>query len=212
MQQAKIRIQKKILFLMMLSSFVVFSFMLYTVLSGGSIVVLDSWISEHVPNMQSPALTTWVIFITNINGVVGSVIISTAVIALLLYKKYYKDAQFYLLAFLGSSALFTFIKLLVERSRPVLKIVNEQGLSFPSGHSSMSMTIALSLTLIMLTKVSSPLRRDLLMLFCIVWPLLIVSTRLYLNVHWVSDTIAGLSLGIFWTAFSYFLIYKKEAV
>lgn len=212
MQQAKIRIQKKILFLMMLSSFVVFSFMLYTVLSGGSIVVLDSWISEHVPNMQSPALTTWVIFITNINGVVGSVIISVAVIALLLYKKYYKDAQFYLLAFLGSLALFTFIKLLVERSRPVLKIVNEQGLSFPSGHSSMSMTIALSLTLIMLTKVSSPLRRDLLMLFCVVWPLLIVSTRLYLNVHWFSDTIAGLSLSIFWTAFSYFLIYKKEAV
>ena len=183
---------------LMLLSMVLFLIMLFNILFDGPVLRLDQWVSTHVPALQSETLTKVVIFITNINGVVGSAILSFFIVAFLFYKKYYVELKFYLLSFLGASALFTVIKLLVERVRPALKIINEQGLSFPSGHSTMSTAIALSLYFIFVSKVHSAFGRGLLLAFAIFWPLLIVSTRLYLNVHWLSDTIAGLSLGIFW--------------
>jgi undecaprenyl-diphosphatase len=90
------------------------------------------------------------------------------------------------------------IKLLVERARPVLKIINEQGFSFPSGHSTMSMAMALSLYFIFADSISSRAGRIVLLVVALLWPILIAFTRVYLNVHWLSDTLAGFSLGIFW--------------
>jgi len=102
------------------------------------------------------------------------------------------------LAFLGAFALFTVIKFLVERARPALKIINEQGYAFPSGHSTMSMAIAMALYFIFVIKIDSVEKRKLLLVLCLIWPLLIAFTRVYLNVHWFSDTVAGLALGLSW--------------
>jgi len=183
---------------------VIFLFMFYNVVSLGPMMSLDAWISEHVVSIQSPTYTKIVLFITNINGVLGSAIISALFILFLLAKKSYKAVQFYLVSFLGASALFTLIKIWVERARPVLKIVDEQGLSFPSGHATMSMTMALLFYFIIVKNMVPSLSRTLLLLVCIFWPLIIVFTRIYLNVHWFTDTVAGLSLGVFWTI----LVYK----
>ena len=179
-------------------SLFLFLAILYNVLTNGPLLMIDRWVSTEIPNIQSPALTDLIIFITDINGMLGSAVFSILLIFFLIYKKYYVDLKFYLLAFLGASALFVVIKLLVERARPVLKIINEQGFSFPSGHSTMSMAIALALYFIFVTKIGSVSRRRLLLILCLAWPLLIAFTRIYLNVHWLSDTIAGLSLGLFW--------------
>ena len=183
---------------LMLFSLLLFLVMLLNVLFDGPILRLDEWVSQHVPALQSEALTKVIVFITDLNGVVGTAIFSLFMVIFLFSKKYYTELKFYLLSFLGASALFTIIKLLVERLRPALKIVDEQGLSFPSGHSTMAMAIALSLYVIWVSKIHSAFGRGLLLTFTIVWPLLIVGTRLYLNVHWLSDTLAGLALGIFW--------------
>ena len=187
----------------------IFLFMFYNVTYSGPMLSLDTWVSQHVPSIQSPTLTKIIIFITNINGVVGSAIISALFIVYLLRKKAYKAIQFYLVSFLGASALFTVIKMLVERARPALKIVEEAGLSFPSGHSTMSITIALLCYFIIVKNMLPSLSRTLLLLLCIFWPLLIVFTRIYLNVHWLSDTMAGLSLGLFWTILAYQTMMKR---
>jgi len=179
-------------------SLFLFLFILYNVLTNGPLLMIDRWISTEVATIQSPELTKLVIFITNINGILGSVIFSLLLMFFLIYKKYYEDLKFYLLAFLGASVLFTVIKLLVERARPALKIINEQAFSFPSGHSTMSMAIAMALYFIFAEKVASASGRRLLLLACIFWPLFIAATRIYLNVHWLSDTVAGLALGLSW--------------
>ncbi len=189
---------RKTLLLITLVSLALFLFFLYEVLTQGSLLDLDAWISEHVPQMQSQTLTEWIVRITNMNGVVGSAIISLLLSAYLLYKKSHKALLFYWIAYLGGSALFTGIKYAVERTRPLLKIINEQGLSFPSGHSTMSMVMALSLYFIFISKLERKGARYLLLAITVFWPILIVFTRIYLNVHWFSDTLAGLSLGVFW--------------
>jgi len=195
---------------LMLSGVLLFVIMLLNLLFDGPMLRLDEWVSTHVPELQSEQLTEIVVFITNINGVVGSAILSFFILAFLFYKKYYVEFKFYLITFLGASALFTVLKLLIERVRPALKIIDEQGLSFPSGHSTMSTTIALSLYFIFISKVHSRFGRGLLLAFAIVWPLLIISTRLYLNVHWLSDTIAGYSLGIFWVTLCVWFFQREK--
>ena len=202
--------KRKVLIGLLVISLLVFLTILYNVLTNGPLLMVDRWVSTEVPNIQSPVLTDLIIFITNINGMLGSAIFSIFLISFLIYKKYYEDLKFYLLAFLGASALFIVIKLLVERARPVLKIINEQGFSFPSGHSTMSMAMALSLYFIFVTKIDSAGRHRLLLVVCLAWPLLIAFTRIYLNVHWLSDTIAGLSLGLFWVILLTFILKFRK--
>ena len=179
-------------------SLALFLFLLYEVLTEGTLLELDAWISQHVPHLQSQALTEWVIRVTDMNGIVGSAVFSLLLSAYLLYEKNRKALLFYWIAYLGGSALFTGIKYAVERTRPLLKIVDEQGLSFPSGHSTMSMVMALSLYFIFVSRLERQSMRYLLLALTVLWPVLIVLTRIYLNVHWFTDTLAGLSLGVFW--------------
>jgi undecaprenyl-diphosphatase len=190
--------KRKLFIGLIVISLFLFLAILYNVLTNGPLLMIDRWISTEIPNIQSPALTELIIFITDINGMLGSAVFSILLIFFLIYKKYYVELKFYLLAFLGASALFVVIKLLVERARPVLKIINEQGFSFPSGHSTMSMVIALSLYFIFADSISSRAGRIVLLVVALLWPILIAFTRVYLNVHWLSDTLAGFSLGIFW--------------
>jgi undecaprenyl-diphosphatase len=106
--------------------------------------------------------------------------------------------------------LFVGIKLLVERTRPLLKLINEQGFSFPSGHSTMSMAMALSIYFIFINKIPSYKGRVALLLFAMFWPILIAFTRVYLNVHWLSDVVAGLTLGIFWVTVVLSFILRRK--
>ncbi len=205
------RFNKKFLITVNILSLVLFLVLLYGVLSNGALLEVDRWVSTHIPNIQSPQLTKMVIFITNMNGIEGSAIFSFFIIGFLLFKKYYSDLQYYLLSFLGASALFTVIKLWVERPRPALKIINEQAFSFPSGHAAMSMVIALMLYVIFISKISSRGGQLALLLFTLSWPILIAFTRVYLNVHWLSDTLAGFTVGIFWVTLIFLVMQAKKS-
>ena len=99
------------------------------------------------------------------------------------------------------------IKNIVERDRPQSELMDVINYSFPSGHSTMAMTMALLFYFIFVTKTTSETNRLFLLVVCITWPILIAFTRVYLNVHWVSDTIAGLSLGLFWVLFVKLLLH-----
>ena len=194
----KENLNRKTLWAAVIISGLLFLFFLVNVLFQGPFFALDMWVSQHVSSLQNPALSKMVIFLTDINGIKGSLIISVLFLSYLLYTKQRSEAGFYLFAFAGASALFAGLKLWVERGRPLLKIVNEQGLSFPSGHSTTAMTMALAFY--MIVKMDDTGKHRILLLFCVSWAILIAATRIYLNVHWLSDTLAGLSLGVFWVS------------
>jgi len=195
----------------MLLSLVLFLFMLYSVVTKTFFYDLDLWVSANSALMHTPILNKVVIFITHLNGVVGSVILSLLLLVYLAYRKWYKDLRFYLFSFLGASLLFTAIKNIVGRVRPQSELIDVINYSFPSGHSTMAMTMAVAAYFIFAPKLTSVKGRLLLLAAAVVWPLLIAFTRVYLNVHWVSDTLAGLSLGFFWVALLHLIFIKKQA-
>ncbi len=189
---------RKPLLLLNIVSLLVFIFILYCVISDNYLTVVDKWVNTHIVDIQTPGLTTIFAFITNLSGVVGNVIFAIFAMLFLTYKKWYKERLFYLLSFSGSVILFAGIKQIVARARPHSDLIDVINYSFPSGHSTLSMTTALLLYFIFARRSSSSWAKSSLLTVCILWAIFIAFTRIYLNVHWLSDVVAGLTLGIFW--------------
>jgi len=145
--------------------------------------------------------------LSSINSGVGVLSFSIFGILFLAYRKWYSDLWFYLLSVGGASIAFKSIKLIVQRIRPDSELLHITGYSFPSGHVTMATAVALAVYFIFAKRVHLTSLRMMILLVCIAWILLISFSRLYLNVHWLSDVIAGFGLGLFWVTF--LMLFKK---
>jgi len=162
------------------------------------ILIIDRWISIHINALQTPLVSQFMVSLTSVNGAQGTLIISFVLMLWLAYKKYFLDLWFYFLCVGGAAIAFSLIKVMVQRTRPISDIINVTGYSFPSGHATMATTVALSVYIIFSKRVHLTGLRILLLFACVAWALAIAFSRIYLDVHWVSDVIAGLGLGLFW--------------
>ncbi len=90
------------------------------------------------------------------------------------------------------------IKHLYERPRPeeALRLITEDGYSFPSGHATAVTALLVSLVLVLTTTRIGRRLRHLLWAAALTLIVFICVTRLYLGVHWVTDVIAGFSVGL----------------
>ena len=175
-----------------------FGTMLTGVLEQSSLLTIDTWISEHMHFVRQVWLDPIVKIITDINGLLGAALFSVAVVSLLVWKREYRNAAFYLAVVLGATSLFVFVKQLVVRSRPESAIIEIGGYSFPSGHTTMATAMAFGLYFIFSQKATSRTVKICLFSLALGWSILIASTRLYLGVHWFSDVVGGFGLGLFW--------------
>jgi undecaprenyl-diphosphatase len=107
---------------------------------------------------------------------------------------------FTILVFAGDKLVTTAIKDLVDRARPTLNpIAHTLGPSFPSGHSSTAASFYAALALL-LARGRSARVRALLAGAAGAIAVAVASSRVLLDVHWLSDVIAGLMLGWAWLA------------
>ena len=121
-------------------------------------------------------------------------------VILLLFKRTRKLSIYLLVTLLFTYITYKLLKVLIARPRPYTNIdsdyyiwwtqtgsIVESDLSFPSGHSAISACFA-TILFIKLNKKYS-------FLFFLI-PLVIGFTRLYFNVHYFTDVLAGLFLGL----------------
>jgi len=161
------------------------------------IVKLDFWIHTHIVEIYSPLLTTSMIEITTMFNTIPMIVITIIISIYFLYKKYYNDLIFLSISMIGSSILFILIKALVQRERPNLQIIEVLNYSFPSGHATIATTLTFTLFWILKDKIKFP---KILLLSCISIILIVSFSRVYLNIHYLSDAIGGIGLGLFWVS------------
>ena len=101
--------------------------------------------------------------------------------------------HFWVLAMAVSQFLIGPMKLLYERERPPMPLVETTSFSFPSGHAVAGAAIAVSLVIVFVP--SGPRRRNLEMLAA-AFAVLMALSRVYLRAHWLSDATAGAALGV----------------
>lgn len=150
---------------------------------------------------SSSGLTYFFSHMTNIFGDKGGIIVAVllALVLYLLFKQ--KEATIWFAATVVLSlALNTVIKVIIGRERPdihrLAAFANEAGKSFPSGHSIFATIIFGSIFFICLGKLKNRSSKILLGILCIVLIALVMFSRIFVGVHYPSDTIGGFLEGI----------------
>jgi len=155
---------------------------------------LDNISASIMTIISSPTLNSFMISITNIGSGIGTIFIF-AIFAIYLFLKKNRHSLYTLTLAAGSAVVLNeIIKLLVERVRPVSRLITETDFSFPSGHATISIIFFLSsLFLIAPSILNRYLRISFQILTTIVF-LLVAMSRIYLSVHWASDVLASFVL------------------
>jgi undecaprenyl-diphosphatase len=144
-------------------------------------------------------------FFSNVTWAGSSLILLPAILVqafIVITRKRVRDAMFLVGSFVGASALINICKFVIARPRPDLfpTLINiPPGFSFPSSHAS-QITVFVLAELVLL-KVSMGSKS--IVLFNIaggVLILLVCLSRLYLQVHYPTDVVAGFLTSLFWVA------------
>lgn len=105
-------------------------------------------------------------------------------------------------AMVSGALVVTVVKTLLGRARPdpAFAAMVQEGLSFPSGHASMSALFYLTVGVLVAQRHERLRVRAFLMGVAAVMAGMIGVTRIMLGVHWASDVIAGWAFGAGWAA------------
>lgn len=160
------------------------------------LVVFDHTLEQFLEYVRTPLVVAIARGVTLLGDwqVVGGLAIIITVI--LFFRKEYKNAS--LLA--GGVAMGELVLLALKfgfgRDRPPEgAFYSHYHLSFPSGHAFMGTVLWLTLGYIL---THSDTERKYLWAICVAITLLIAVSRIVLSVHWFSDVVGGLLLGLFW--------------
>lgn len=97
----------------------------------------------------------------------------------------------------GTHPLNSFLKDLYQRVRPSELGSGAQAFSFPSGHA-MAAGAVYGMLLLIAWRELRGRTRWVAMAVCVALALLVAASRVYLNVHYLSDVVAGLVVGALW--------------
>jgi len=92
----------------------------------------------------------------------------------------------------------TLIKWIVHRPRPdeIMRLIEESGYSFPSGHSMISMAFYGYITYLIYKHVKDKKKRTIYCLLLLFLIFMIGLSRIYLGVHYLSDVLGGFALSV----------------
>jgi len=157
------------------------------------------WIAQHRPPGLEPVMLEITLLGT---GTVVMMIVAVSAMFLWLTKHRY-SALLLLIATAGGILLNSLLKLGFGRPRPQIFdwATTAMTWSFPSGHA-MSATVVYSTVAYLAARLQRRfLHRFLTLLIAALLILLIGISRLYLGVHYPSDVIAGVIIGLAWAGF-----------
>jgi membrane-associated phospholipid phosphatase len=111
-----------------------------------------------------------------------------------------RHAGLVVLAIVGAEALTLSLKAVIERQRPLFAspLVSESSPSFPSGHATVSLAVYGALAYVALRHLGNSVAGRVAVGGAVVLVLSIGFSRLYLGVHFLSDVLAGFSVGLAW--------------
>jgi undecaprenyl-diphosphatase len=170
------------------------------VLDTESIVLADGWLVHWLAAHRTPAGIGFFEAVTFVGNwqVVVIVLIGAVVF---LWNRRRRSALSIIVATAGSQLVVSLGKAGFGRPRPpaVLAVVTPLDASFPSGHASISVALYALGFYLLFRATRSPRLKRLWLALAFLFPLLIGFSRLYLGAHYLSDILAGWSIGVWWS-------------
>jgi membrane-associated phospholipid phosphatase len=168
-------------------------------LTGDPIVRWDvdfaRWLHEH----SSCSLVDVFQVVTWAGNAVVLALVTAAAVLFLLRRRLLATAVLVVAVAAGIEVLNAGLKLVFHRPRPELAFIHLDTYSFPSGHAAGPAAIYTLLAVLVARRLGLG-GRVLVGVATVALLLVIGFSRLYLGAHYLSDVLAGLSLGLAWTA------------
>ncbi|HEY0804220.1 MAG TPA: phosphatase PAP2 family protein, partial [Pseudonocardiaceae bacterium] len=139
--------------------------------------------------------------VTDLGSPVAVDVVAAVAAIALLVARHWPAAVAVVVARFGELAVETAVKALVDRGRPVFSqpLATAGGASFPSGHTAGSAALY-GILILMCAPVLTRGWRLLVVVAGTVFVLAVGASRVVLGVHYLSDVVAGLALGLVWAA------------
>ena len=184
---------------------ILFSVICYGVLSYDSLVIDTKVYSFIASNIMNDELTLILKAITELGGVAFTVL---AGVLIFMFCK--KNRWFITIDLVGVTLVNQVIKHIIRRPRPnVLRLVEESGYSFPSGHSMVSMAFYGIIIYLVYKNVTNKYLKWTLITLLSLLILSIGFSRIYVGVHYFTDVVGGFLLGLAYLII-YINIYNKR--
>ena len=137
-----------------------------------------------------------------LGGWIGLTLLGVVVSVVLLRERAWLDLAFFLVAFVGSQIVVALLKAWFDRPRPDLGsvVALPSSASFPSGHATAGVASLGAAAVIGAERLPSRRARAWLWAFVAVGGLTVGLSRIVLDVHYVTDVLAGWCLGLAWLA------------
>lgn len=175
--------------------FILFSFTLYQVLSGGFLTAFDKPIYYLLSSLRTQNLEYLAIVITLLGSAKILVIIFGLFFIWLIWKRYWYVAIHLLGVGIFGLAIVGGIKFLFYLPRPGEVLYEQYMSSFPSAHTALSLVFYGFLAVI-ITRESKKQIGYVLYFIVGILVTLIALSRLYLGVHWLTDIVGGYLVGL----------------
>lgn len=173
---------------------ITFVMILVNVLAN-EIIYFDSLVYNFVSKFIKEPVTSILKVITNLSG---PVFLITVTFCVLLINKNRKFGECIVINLALVTVINQILKFIIQRPRPtrLQHLIAENGYSFPSGHSMVSMAFYGLLIYFAYTKTKNRKRRWTICILLAMLILAIGTSRIYLGVHYASDVVGGFALAI----------------
>lgn len=174
-------------------------------LSGkGTLFDLDLKINAYTIKVANPGLTAFLGAISDLGSIYLVVMVAVLVgVILFIRKNWWRLLALFLAVGIGQAVL-NILKVAFQRPRPKTEMF-VFSYSFPSGHV-FSATVIYGFCIYLTFRfIKNPVIKWIVSALLALLILLIGFSRIYLGVHWLSDTLAGYVTGFAWLLFCIFL-------
>lgn len=151
---------------------------------------------------RSETITAVMQVITRFGDVLTTAAITAVVAAWLAFRRHRWQLVGLVLTVGGGQGIVWGLKALFARERPALGLTSAVGHSFPSGHAFTATVLYGFLIFLSWRYLRRPAGRIAVTIGLGLLILLVAASRVLLRVHWVSDVLGGLSIGLAWLIFA----------
>jgi undecaprenyl-diphosphatase len=184
----------------------------FSITSSGHVQTFDEGILRWVETLRTPFFNAMMLDVTALGGLALTVVLGLLAVIMFLLVRDPAAAVHLTLTSAGGFYISIWTKSLISRPRPSIipQLIHASGFSYPSGHSITSAAIYLTMAILACRHFKPIKTRVILLTLAGIMITLISFSRIYLGVHYPSDTMSGALIGLSWSLFMAALFAKTH--
>lgn len=197
-------------FLVMIGALWLFAAIVDGITEHSTAFWLDTTVQGVVASIRTPTRTAVAEFVTNLGGGRGSVVGSVLFGLILLFRRRWWALLGLVFAMGVGGLVVLLLKEFFHRARPVQQVIHAGGYSFPSGHAFAAMVFFGYIIYEAVKHLQNRFWRTVVIVLCVLLIIAIGLSRVYLNVHYLTDVAGGFAAGFIWLCAVIFIIRAVE--